>query len=205
MTNLSDDEGSAITQCICGKNNIPYDGLMIQCEDCGVWQHGICVNITKKNTPKNYYCQKCRPEFHPYNSHLLNKSSKKSSTNPNSPPSKSYSPITSSPKKRNTMNSLEASQNYNAILNLNANISSGESEPSSTTSGKRKRKANRNFTQDLSYSSNNSEGTTEKHKKVRKTHSEYNESDTGSKLKDNLSKDSKKHRNSRFICGQSTI
>jgi len=52
MTNLSDDEGSAITQCICGKNNIPYDGLMIQCEDCGVWQHGICVNITKKNTPK---------------------------------------------------------------------------------------------------------------------------------------------------------
>jgi len=46
---------------------------MIQCEDCGVWQHGICVNITKKNTPKNYYCQKCRPEFHPYNSHLLNK------------------------------------------------------------------------------------------------------------------------------------
>jgi len=168
---------------------------MIQCEDCGVWQHGICVNITKKNTPKNYYCQKCRPEYHPYNSHLLNKSSKKSSTNPNSPPSKTFSPITSSPKKRNTMNSLEASQNYNAILNLNANISSGESEPSSTTSSKRKRKTPRNFSQDLSYSSNNSDSTTEKLKKIRKSHSqiEYDKSDNDTKLKDNLSKDSKRH------------
>ncbi|OUM65384.1 hypothetical protein PIROE2DRAFT_7592 [Piromyces sp. E2] len=64
------------------------------------------------------------------------------------PPSKSYSPVTSSPKKRNTMNSLEASQNYNAILNLNANISSGESEPSSTTSGKRKRKTAHNLAKD---------------------------------------------------------
>ncbi|ORX76687.1 hypothetical protein BCR32DRAFT_283901 [Anaeromyces robustus] len=194
MTNISDDESSAITQCICGKNSPQYDGLMIQCEDCGVWQHGICVNITKKNTPKNYYCQKCRPEYHPYNSHLLNKSSKKSSTNPNSPPSKTFSPVTSSPKKRNTMNSLEASQNYNAILNLNANISSGESEPSSTTSSKRKRKTPRNFSQDLSYSSNNSDSTSEKLKKIRKVHSqiEYDKNDD-TKLKDNISKDSKRH------------
>jgi len=44
---------------------------MIQCEECGVWQHGACVNITKKNTPKHYFCQKCHPELHPYNSHLL--------------------------------------------------------------------------------------------------------------------------------------
>jgi len=166
---------------------------MIQCEDCGVWQHGACVNITKKNTPKNYYCQKCRPEYHPYNSHLLK--SKKSLTNPNSPPSKSYSPVTSSPKKRNTMNSLEASQNYNAILNLNANISSGESEPSSTTSSKRKRKTIRNLSQDISYSSNNSDGTVEKLKKIRKSHSQidYENNDNTSKLKDNLVKDSKKH------------
>jgi len=90
------------------------------------------------------------------------------------------------------MNSLEASQNYNAILNL-ANISSGESEPSSTTSGKRKRKTARNFSQDLSYSSNNSDGTMEKLKKIRKSHSEFDNNDNGSKLKDNLNKDSKRH------------
>ncbi|ORX60928.1 hypothetical protein BCR36DRAFT_579003 [Piromyces finnis] len=195
MSNISDDEGSAVTQCICGKNSPHYDGLMIQCEDCGVWQHGACVNITKKNTPKNYYCQKCRPEYHPYNSHLLNKS-KKASNNPNSPPSKSYSQLTSSPKKRNTMNSLEASQNYNAILNLNANISSGESEPSSTTNGKKKRKATRNFSQDLSYSSNNSDGSIEKAKKIRKVHSEYDNNDNGSKLKDSVNKDSRRHHKS---------
>ncbi|KAG4099738.1 hypothetical protein H8356DRAFT_936012 [Neocallimastix lanati (nom. inval.)] len=200
MTNLSDDEGNAITQCICGKNSPHYDGLMIQCEDCGVWQHGACVNITKKNTPENYYCQKCRPEFHPYNSHLLKH--KKLSTIPNSPPTKSFSPVTSSPKKRNTMNSLEASQNYNALLNLNANISSSESEPSSTTSGKRKRKATRNFSQDLSYSSNNSDSSIEKLKKIRKSHSQvdYDNNDNGSKLKESSSKNSKRlHKTSHKV------
>lgn len=47
-------------------------GLMIQCEDCGIWQHGECVNIPNKAlSPKHYYCEACRPNMHPYNKHLL--------------------------------------------------------------------------------------------------------------------------------------
>jgi PHD-finger len=39
--------------------------LFIQCDVCSVWQHGGCVGIASQSaTPKDYFCEKCRPEFH---------------------------------------------------------------------------------------------------------------------------------------------
>ena len=33
---------------------------MIQCDTCGVWQHGECVSITQASVPEHYYCDICR-------------------------------------------------------------------------------------------------------------------------------------------------
>lgn len=38
---------------------------MIQCEQCFVWQHGICVGLMREeDSPEHYYCEKCKPENH---------------------------------------------------------------------------------------------------------------------------------------------
>ena len=70
-TGSQDDE--EITRCICGFQEYQgeddqadtSDGLFIQCDKCHVWQHGFCVGITDKAlAPDNYFCEKCRPEYH---------------------------------------------------------------------------------------------------------------------------------------------
>jgi hypothetical protein len=39
--------------------------LFIQCDSCKVWQHGGCVGImSDAATPKDYFCERCRPDFH---------------------------------------------------------------------------------------------------------------------------------------------
>lgn len=39
--------------------------LFIQCDECEVWQHGGCVGIMyEADTPDNYFCEQCRPDFH---------------------------------------------------------------------------------------------------------------------------------------------
>lgn len=89
------DEDSEITRCICGQIDyvaIPehvessighgrkgsqavkvdlialvddVGGLFIQCDNCGVWQHGGCVGFLSTDAvPDNYYCEKCRPDDH---------------------------------------------------------------------------------------------------------------------------------------------
>lgn len=38
---------------------------MIQCETCGVWQHGVCVGFSSESeVPEKYYCEQCRPDHH---------------------------------------------------------------------------------------------------------------------------------------------
>lgn len=49
-------------RCICDNNE--SIGVMIQCEECGVWQHCDCMNII--DDPVNYWCEECRPQDHPY-------------------------------------------------------------------------------------------------------------------------------------------
>jgi hypothetical protein len=57
----SSDSGS-ITRCVCGEaHNV---GLMVQCEQCEVWQHCNCMGLSQDKLPKHYYCDKCKPENH---------------------------------------------------------------------------------------------------------------------------------------------
>ncbi|CAM0138638.1 Histone deacetylase complex subunit [Umbelopsis sp. WA50703] len=64
----SDDESSdenSVTRCICHK--IHNDGMMVQCDNCNVWQHCPCVGlagITEDEMPDQYYCEECKPENH---------------------------------------------------------------------------------------------------------------------------------------------
>ncbi|PVV00420.1 hypothetical protein BB560_005199, partial [Smittium megazygosporum] len=53
----TDDQG--IIRCICGFDE--DDGFTIQCENCLVWQHAVCVNINQDNVPDEYLCEECNP------------------------------------------------------------------------------------------------------------------------------------------------
>ncbi|KAI9299277.1 hypothetical protein BJ944DRAFT_56254 [Cunninghamella echinulata] len=69
---ISDD--NAITRCPCGKEKLSYsddengdndEGLMVQCDQCEVWQHCKCIGLEEeKDIPDQYYCELCRPENH---------------------------------------------------------------------------------------------------------------------------------------------
>lgn len=49
---------SGIIRCICGFSD--DDGFTIQCENCNVWQHAVCVNIHNSNeVPDVYLCDIC--------------------------------------------------------------------------------------------------------------------------------------------------
>ncbi|KAJ2658840.1 Histone deacetylase complex subunit [Coemansia sp. RSA 1200] len=60
-----EDGDDGVVRCVCGERN---DGeLMIECEICQVWQHTLCMGIRDEaHIPDKYYCEKCRPEDHPY-------------------------------------------------------------------------------------------------------------------------------------------
>jgi hypothetical protein len=58
----STDAASDDIRCVC--DNTDDDGFTIQCDDCLVWQHAICVGISKDNVPDSYYCDVCRPDLH---------------------------------------------------------------------------------------------------------------------------------------------
>lgn len=39
--------------------------FMIQCEQCSVWQHGVCMGVANVDeSPEHYYCEQCKPENH---------------------------------------------------------------------------------------------------------------------------------------------
>lgn len=53
------EEDEGVIRCICGYSE--DDGYTIQCEDCYVWQHIICVGLSEKTVPDHYLCDKCNP------------------------------------------------------------------------------------------------------------------------------------------------
>ncbi|KAJ2585322.1 SET domain-containing protein 3, partial [Coemansia sp. RSA 1797] len=53
------DEDQGLIRCICDIDD--DDGFTIQCENCLVWQHAVCVNIDQDNVPEEYLCEKCNP------------------------------------------------------------------------------------------------------------------------------------------------
>ncbi|KAG8959392.1 hypothetical protein FRC03_008041 [Tulasnella sp. 419] len=60
---IEDDEGG-VTRCVC-KIADEDMGMMIQCETCKVWQHGLCVGFENESEcPETYYCELCRPDLH---------------------------------------------------------------------------------------------------------------------------------------------
>ncbi|KND02777.1 uncharacterized protein SPPG_01858 [Spizellomyces punctatus DAOM BR117] len=109
---LGDTEDDEVTRCVCGRTE--SFGVMVQCEDCFVWQHCECMNVNPRKLPKHYYCERCQPGHHQH-----------STTRPTShrtsrdrPGSGNGSAVGGkpTPKKRNTMNSLEAAQPYTELL-----------------------------------------------------------------------------------------
>ncbi|KAF9160138.1 hypothetical protein DFQ26_005854 [Actinomortierella ambigua] len=88
---------------------------MIQCETCKVWQHCPCVGLGDGQvTPDKYYCESCRPQNHPYKvlNGVFNNSKRGHAAPAVPPPSLKAKPT----KKRNTMNSKEASTPMDFIL-----------------------------------------------------------------------------------------
>ena len=62
-----EEEEDGETRCVCGELDPPDEsGLYIQCEKCGVWQHGFCVGIIggSTNAPDKYWCEQCKPNLH---------------------------------------------------------------------------------------------------------------------------------------------
>ncbi|KAK4536433.1 hypothetical protein CDCA_CDCA08G2458 [Cyanidium caldarium] len=56
------DVDGEVTRCPCGSSN--YEGFMLACETCGVWQHGKCMGILRANkAPGTYHCEVCRPDL----------------------------------------------------------------------------------------------------------------------------------------------
>ncbi|KAJ2814929.1 SET domain-containing protein 3, partial [Coemansia erecta] len=53
------DEDQGLIRCICDIDD--DDGFTIQCENCLVWQHAVCVNIDQDSVPEEYLCEKCNP------------------------------------------------------------------------------------------------------------------------------------------------
>nr|POF22212.1 putative histone deacetylase complex subunit cti6 [Quercus suber] len=48
-----------------GQLNEDLGDMFIQCDGCGVWQHGGCVGIIEDDqTPDKYYCECCKPKMH---------------------------------------------------------------------------------------------------------------------------------------------
>ncbi|KAF8578025.1 hypothetical protein K439DRAFT_1663964 [Ramaria rubella] len=125
-----DDDDGGITRCVCGRTELDVDeedpGLMVMCETCKVWQHGICVNLSEDAQDQDYYCEQCRPDLHVdllkslkkrarHPSHNTQSATRRHSTSvPRS--SRSHSPghvlsaanAVKAPKRRNTMNSRDA-------------------------------------------------------------------------------------------------
>jgi hypothetical protein len=56
------DHDGEITRCPCGSGT--YQGFMLACESCGVWQHGKCMGIRRAvDAPEQYFCELCRPDL----------------------------------------------------------------------------------------------------------------------------------------------
>ena len=62
----STDEDEEPVRCVCGVDYDDEQGVMIACEECGVWQHIHCMGegVPKDTTNGKYLCQMCDPWTH---------------------------------------------------------------------------------------------------------------------------------------------
>jgi hypothetical protein len=63
-----EEEEVEVIRCVCGALETGDDEgePWIACDKCGVWQHNVCVGVSPyaEDTPENYLCEQCGPEFH---------------------------------------------------------------------------------------------------------------------------------------------
>jgi hypothetical protein len=64
-----EEEEEEVIRCVCGATATagPEDPEpWIACDNCGVWQHNVCVGIPtfEDEIPENYLCEQCGPEGH---------------------------------------------------------------------------------------------------------------------------------------------
>ncbi|KAI9262118.1 hypothetical protein BDA99DRAFT_68106 [Phascolomyces articulosus] len=144
----STDSGS-VTRCVCGESH--NVGLMIQCDQCEVWQHCDCVGLlVADEMPDQYYCEECKPQNHAVVK-LAHGRTKRSYSSIGRPNTMSPQVEKKAPKKRMTFNSREASMSLEDVLaarnaletNLpTLNESSAPSSPVKETEGEENNEEN---------------------------------------------------------------
>merc|ERR1712137_476373 len=56
------DEDDGETRCVCG--SLSDKGLMVQCDKCEAWQHGVCVGFKEEDeVPDNWFCARCEAKL----------------------------------------------------------------------------------------------------------------------------------------------
>ncbi|KAI8817722.1 uncharacterized protein EV422DRAFT_540630 [Fimicolochytrium jonesii] len=103
------EDEDEVTRCVCER--VDSFGVMVQCEDCLVWQHCECMHVNPKRLPKHYFCEECKPGNHP-NFDAIKAAHQAARESPPEPV------VNVSGKRRSTMNSREAAQPYSELLLL---------------------------------------------------------------------------------------
>ncbi|KAI8888025.1 hypothetical protein K501DRAFT_282968 [Backusella circina FSU 941] len=119
-------QDESVTRCTCGESHSV--GLMVQCDQCEVWQHCECMGLMEEqDIPDQYYCEQCRPSDHIELKVGFEKTRRY------------YKPALPSdfekklalPKRRTTFNSREASDSWEEILALQTAIEQSKTESAS--------------------------------------------------------------------------
>lgn len=51
------DSGEYGVRCVCGEGHI--DCMLVQCDMCDFWLHGLCINVARETKGEQYYCPFC--------------------------------------------------------------------------------------------------------------------------------------------------
>ncbi|CDS06408.1 hypothetical protein LRAMOSA08936 [Lichtheimia ramosa] len=105
-------DGGSVTRCVCGESH--NMGLMVQCDQCEVWQHCECVGLEEQDIPDQYYCEECKPENHSVI--RLSHGRIRRSYSSIGKHATSATVEKKAPKKRMTFNSREASMSLEDVL-----------------------------------------------------------------------------------------
>ncbi|KAG1151743.1 hypothetical protein G6F37_006265 [Rhizopus arrhizus] len=115
-------EPDSVTRCTCGKSHSV--GLMVQCDECEVWQHCECMGLDEPDIPDQYFCELCKPENHFVTRLSSGKTKREYSSSGHEK---------KVPKKRMTLNSREASMSLEDVLAVRSALElyeSGQRSPS---------------------------------------------------------------------------
>ncbi|KAK5163934.1 lysyl-tRNA synthetase [Saxophila tyrrhenica] len=65
-SDAQDEQDDDEVRCICGNTDPNDKRAFIGCDECGVWQHNVCMGITEKEDEvgDSYSCEQCRPQDH---------------------------------------------------------------------------------------------------------------------------------------------